>query len=309
MKATLILTSRGVREANACYSALYELEQAGWDTELWLFGAFEQPLYPASEALRVEAQGLDLDNDAERLLAAAEMLWRRQKPDLLLMPEDLLWIEVCPRLSARTAMAVFTGCSALLWRDDRLEVEKSVYGGNVNARFALPLPCAMTLRTGELTPYVPSVHYDGPITSVPFDAGDSDGLELVEYIAAEGDGLEEASRLLIAGQGVGGGAAVAKLQELAARTNTALGCTRPLVQNGLMPPGKLVGATGVTVSPETAIVFGASGSGPFMSGMRKAGTIAAINNDPAAPIFRQADVGAVADCNAVAEALLDLLDK
>lgn len=308
MKAALLLSPQSVQEATACFSVLCELEKTGWETQLWLTGLPEYPLYPASGVLLLEGCYFESGiSTTEWLLHGVEMLWEQHRPDLLLMPENLTCNEVCPRLAARKELAVLNGCSALMWQDVGLVAEKAVYGGNVTAQFTLPLPCTVTLRTEEFTPYSPPVPYDGTVEKVPFKDDDNGGLELVERISVGGADFVDAPLLLIAGRGIGGRATLVQLERVAELTSASLGCTRPVVQSGLMSSDRLVGITGASVHPKVAIVLGASGSSPFLSGLQKADTIVAVNNDPAAPIFRQADIGAVADCNAVIESLLALL--
>jgi transcriptional regulator with XRE-family HTH domain len=71
--------------------------------------------------------------------------------------------------------------------------------------------------------------------------------------------------------------------------------TRPPVLNHWVAEDRLIGQTGKTVRPDLLISVGTSGAIQYTAGIMEAGTIVAINRDAAAPIFRLADIGVVAD--------------
>ncbi|MDL2220036.1 FAD-binding protein, partial [Ruminococcaceae bacterium OttesenSCG-928-O06] len=72
-------------------------------------------------------------------------------------------------------------------------------------------------------------------------------------------------------------------------------CTRPLAECGWLPAKRQIGLSGRTVRPRLLVACGVSGAIQFAAGMDKAETIVAINQDPAASIFRVAHYGLVGD--------------
>jgi len=67
------------------------------------------------------------------------------------------------------------------------------------------------------------------------------------------------------------------------------------VDLGWIPHERQIGQTGKSIKAVIYIAVGISGAAQHMFGVREAGVVVAINKDPAAPIFSQADYGVVAD--------------
>jgi electron transfer flavoprotein alpha subunit len=102
--------------------------------------------------------------------------------------------------------------------------------------------------------------------------------------------------------GVGTGVAPAEyalLSPLAALLGAELGATRKVTDKGWAPRSRQVGITGRSIAPRLYVALGVSGKFNHMVGVRAAGTILAINHDPAAPVFTHCDVGIVGDWHEV----------
>ena len=119
-----------------------------------------------------------------------------------------------------------------------------------------------------------------------------------------GETLEGAAGILAAGRGIGGKQNFQRLAACAAALGAQAGATRPAVMNTWAEMERLIGQSGHQVSPRWMVTVGASGSGPFLAGVR-AERLAAVDNDPNAMIFWNADLGIQAD----AGAFLDALEK
>jgi electron transfer flavoprotein alpha subunit len=140
---------------------------------------------------------------------------------------------------------------------------------------------------------------ESPITSQP------DYKKFIEYIeAAIGDvDITKADVIIGVGRGIKEQANVAIVEELAKAIGGVVACSRPIVDANWLPKDRQVGSSGKTVKPKLYIAVGISGAFQHIAGMKNSGTIIAINKDPNAPIFNDADYGIVDDLFKVVPAL------
>ncbi|MFR7479314.1 MAG: electron transfer flavoprotein subunit alpha/FixB family protein, partial [Acutalibacteraceae bacterium] len=134
-------------------------------------------------------------------------------------------------------------------------------------------------------------------------------VHLLEGLPAPGgDARLDADILVAVGNDIGGDENLAMARELAQRLDGGLAATRPLVDAGRAPYPHQVGQTGKTVAPKVYLALGISGAIQHMAGVQ-AERIIAVNADPDAPIFAQADEAVVADCGAFLRELLTLIPQ
>ena len=94
------------------------------------------------------------------------------------------------------------------------------------------------------------------------------------------------------------------IHQLAEGLDAAVGGSRPVTEHlGWLPLDVKVGLSGKTIAPELYVACGISGQIEHVVGMRDSRVVVAINSDPTAPIFAEADYYLVGDLYELVPAL------
>jgi len=149
-------------------------------------------------------------------------------------------------------------------------------------------PQMATVRPGVFKPFPPRDSGIGRVEPVGVSITEADvKCRVLERTVTKTEDISRAERIVIAGLGTKGDLILP--QKLAQALGASLGVSRPLSDKRLAPREKVVGSTGYGVNAKLAIVAGVSGAAHFVSGIREAKTVIAINSDPNAQIFKHAD--------------------
>ncbi len=131
----------------------------------------------------------------------------------------------------------------------------------------------------------------------------------VEVIKKKEIPIDKAEIIVSGGRGVGTKEGFQLLEELAELLGGVVAGSRKAVDMGLVPYERQVGQTGKTVRARLYMAIGISGAAQHTVGIRECHTVVAINKDPEAPIFQNADYGVVGDWKEIVQELIKLLKQ
>lgn len=244
------------------------------------------------------------DYQAELYLAALADLCRQLRPRAVLLDGDTHSQELVPRLAHRLdgCSLADVGAIEITADGEGLRLVRSAYGGRATAVYEpRRWPAVAWLRSRSFAPAPPESNAGRP-ESAPIDTASPElpaavSVRIVERHeeAGEGIALEDASRIVSGGRGLGGPEPFRDLEALAEVMGAAVGASRVACDEGWVPATWQIGQTGKKVAPDLYLAIGISGAAQHLLGIADSKVIAAINTDPNAPIFNWAQFGLVED--------------
>ena len=254
------------------------------------------------------ADGPVASTDPHAIATALRGLVESSGSTLVLLGSTKRGREIAGRLAGLLDAPAETGVSRLQLDAGTVAVEREMLSGNAVARETV-------LRRPAIVAVMPGFSVPAPSPTAPkvervVVAGVSALTERVELRPKPSGGvhLETAERIVTIGRGLQKKEDLALIEALATELGASVGCTRPLAaEAGWMSDDHWIGLTGHRVKPRLYIAIGVSGAVQHLVGMRDSRTVVAINKDPNAPIFEQADYRVTADLYAVVPALTKVL--
>jgi len=262
----------------------------------------------AATVLVSEAEAV-ADYLAEAHAAAAAELVRSRGYKTVLAAATTTGKDLMPRLAGLLDAGMVSDVTGFAREGDVIEYLRPMYAGNAVARVVVETPVAvLTVRETAFDAAKPGA-FASAVEEVQVNVGEAAGkARFVEYrlTRSERPALTEAAFVVSAGRGVKDASGVRLIEKLADALGAALGASRAVVDEGLLPNDLQVGQTGKIVAPDLYIACGISGAIQHVAGMKDSKVIVAINKDEEAPIFEVADYGLVAD---LAKAVPELTEK
>jgi electron transfer flavoprotein alpha subunit len=220
-------------------------------------------------------------------------------PEIILIGSTFMGRELAPLVAARLKTGLAAHCTGLHFDKDRnLEQQIPAYGGLMSIICPEKRPQMATVAKGVFKAPQGERRREGTIVSVPVPESTHLPVETMEIVRESSSGipLEDARVVVSGGAGVGSPEGWETARQLAETIDAALGCTRPVVDEGWAPLDTMIGQSGKMVSPEVYIGVGLSGEQQHMVGVTGARLMVAINNDPKSVVFQQVDLGIVENC-------------
>lgn len=236
-------------------------------------------------------------------------------PDIVLGSSTTFGQEVLARAAARLSTGLAAHCCDLEVDADGLLIQRiPAFGGTADIVCLKMRPQMSTVAPGIFAEPTRDYTREGDMVTIElnpiYERCERQGgrnYRVVGTTLKERSGiiLEEAERVVAGGMGIGSKDGWRLVEELASSLDAAVGATRPPVDEGWADPDIMIGQSGKSIRPKLYIGIGISGEQQHTVGIRDAGVVVAINNDPKAPLLKMADYGIVGDY----EVILPLLIK
>ncbi len=255
---------------------------------------------PRSVAETVAASGVDKvvwcgtpdDVPAEASVRAVAATVAADPPRVLLAGRNPGERVLLGAAAAALKAAVLTGARSVSADGEGVIVVNAVFGDIVDEIVAVSGPVALLLDGGPVPPP------GGTTAPIEEAIVTPPGLKVIETRKSGFDevDLSEAHRVIGVGRGLKAKEDLAMIEALAEAVSAEIACSRPIAEGlNWMGKDRYIGSSGAHIAPELYLAIGVSGQLQHMVGVRGAVTIVAINSDPNAAVFGQADYGLVGD--------------
>lgn len=273
-------------------------------------GALAREVARVADAVLTADQAELSEYQPETYLAALAQVCGELKPRAVLLGNDTYSQEVAPRLAYRLGGSAAGDGVEVRAAGGSIRVGRQVYGGKAHAVLELKRsPAVVWLRARSFAPAAPRAAA-GEVTGATLNIQADARTRVVERRREAGgeSRLEEARVIVSGGRGIGGPEPFeTELKPLADLLGAQLAASRAACDAGWVPPTWQVGQTGKKVTPELYLAVAITGASQHMAGISEAKTIAAINTDPDAPIFKHCRFGIVEDYRKVVPLLREKL--
>ena len=249
---------------------------------------------------------------------------KERKPEIALFAATTAGRELAPRIGMRTSSGVTADCTGLeigeyvnkkeeVIYTPILESRRPTYGESKLATIlGFVCPQISTARAGTFEVPLSDEGRKGIVSSISPVLSENDfSVEIVKTVRGEGglQNLFDADIIISGGRGTTNdslGLIKALADALKSQgVNVEWACTRPVVDEGVTEYARQIGQTGKTVRPKVYIAIGISGAIQHIAGMKESGKVIAINHNPKASIFKNADFGIIGDYQDILPELIE----
>lgn len=205
--------------------------------------------------------------------------------------------DFAPGLAIKLGAACITAVNALSFSGEDCIFSRSVFGGRLNTGIKSETDTTvLTIQPGAFKKSNPGKSIADVIykeSSILPDAVSSTGTILPDPVKSD---LGDAGTIVAIGRGIQEAENIPLAEKFSSLfPDSAIACSRPIVDQGWMPYKCQVGITGSVVTPDVYIGCGISGSSQHIAGMKNAGFVIGINHDPNAVFFNFSDICIVED--------------
>ncbi|HEY5470863.1 MAG TPA: FAD-binding protein [Bacteroidales bacterium] len=248
-----------------------------------------------------------------------------RKPEIALFAATTSGRELAPRIGMKTDSGVTADCTGLSIGEYIDKKEKLIYKPILESRrptygesklatiLGFVCPQISTARAGTFEVPICSEGRQGIVSNFTPLLNDKDFVvEILKTVRGEGglQNLFDADIIVSGGRGTTSDnlGLIKKLAEALKNQgiNAEWAATRPVVDEGVAEYARQIGQTGKTIRPKVYIAVGISGAIQHLAGMKESEKIIAIDHNPKAHIFHNADFGIVGE---YADILPELIER
>ena len=249
---------------------------------------------------------------------------KERKPEIALFAATTSGRELAPRIAMKTESGVTADCTGLAIGEYIDKKEKVIYKPVLESRrptygesklatiLGFVCPQVSTARAGTFEVPERVNGRQGIVSGFNPVLNDKDFVvEIVETVRGEGglQNLFDADIIVSGGRGTTSdnlGLIKALAEALKSQgINAEWACSRSVVDEGVAEYARQVGQTGKTIRPKVYIAVGISGALQHIAGMKEAGKVIAIDHNPRANIFHNADFGIVGEYTDIIPELIE----
>jgi electron transfer flavoprotein alpha subunit len=253
-----------------------------------------------------------------------EQVIKARKPEIALFAATTSGRELAPRIGMKTDSGVTADCTGLEIGEYVNKKEKVIYRPILESRRPTYGESKLATILGFVCPQVSTARAGtfevpkrvegklGIVSSFNPVLNEKDFVVEILNTVRGGGGLQnlfEADIIVSGGRGttndslglIKGLAEALKAQGV----NAEWSCSRPVVDEGITEYARQVGQTGKTVRPKVYVAVGISGAIQHIAGMKEAEKVIAIDHNPKANIFNNADFGIVGEYQDILPELIE----
>ncbi len=253
-----------------------------------------------------------------------EQVIKARKPEIALFAATTSGRELAPRIGMKTDSGVTADCTGLEIGEYVDKKEKVIYTPILESRrptygesklatiLGFVCPQISTARAGTFEVPKRMVGRQGIVSGFNPVLSDKDFVVEILKTVRGGGGLQnlfEADIIVSGGRGTTNdslGLIKALAEALNSQgVNAEWACSRPVVDEGVAEYARQIGQTGKTIRPKVYIAVGISGAIQHIAGMKEAEKIIAIDHNPKANIFHNADFGIVGEYQDILPELIE----
>ena len=239
---------------------------------------------------------------------------KERKPEIALFAATTSGRELAPRIGMKTDSGVTADCTGLEIGEYIDKKEKVIYKPILESRrptygesklatiLGFVCPQISTARAGTFEVPIRMEGRHGIVSSFNPVLNDKDFVvEILKTVRGEGglQNLFDADIIISGGRGTtidNLGLIKTLAEELKNQgVNAEWACSRPVVDEGVAEYARQIGQTGKTIRPKVYVAIGVSGAIQHIAGMKESEKIIAIDHNPKAHIFHNADFGIVGE--------------